>query len=86
MVADDPNERIQLKTFHNEILNDHSALRKEQQHDQPIPMVREVTPAMVQSNYLQIKQDVENLIMDRISDMINDPVKKTMIIKKPGKT
>jgi len=69
----------------NEILNDHSALRMEQQHYQPLPMVREVTPAMVQSNYLQIKQDVENLVMDRIGEMMNDPVKAALIIKKPVK-
>lgn len=29
MVADDPQNKIGLKTFHNEILNDHRALKRE---------------------------------------------------------
>jgi hypothetical protein len=30
MVADDPDCKIELKSFHCEILNDHEALRQEQ--------------------------------------------------------
>jgi len=84
-IFNDPGERIELKTFHNEILNDHAALQTEQQHYRPIPVIREVTPVMVQSNFLQIKQDVENLVMDRLSEMMSDPVKAALIIKKPAK-
>ena len=82
MVADDPQKRIELKTFHNEILNDHQQLKKEQQGYRPIPIVREVTRTMIQSNFLQVKQDVEDLVMDRLNEMLNDPVKVTLIVKK----
>jgi len=33
------------------ILNDYDALQQEQAGDKPIPVVREVTPAMIQRNY-----------------------------------
>jgi hypothetical protein len=82
MVADDPIDRIELKTFHNEIVNNHDALKKEQQNYKPIPLIREVTQDMVQSNFLQIKLDVENLVLDRLSQMMSDPAKATLIIKK----
>ncbi|MFD2873243.1 conjugal transfer protein MobC [Mucilaginibacter ximonensis] len=36
-VADDPTEKIDLKTFHCEILNDHEALQKEVEAYVPIP-------------------------------------------------
>jgi hypothetical protein len=86
MVADDPDERIELKTFHNEIVNDHAALQTEQRHYRQIPVIREVTASMVHTNYLQIKQDVENLVLDRLSEMMNDPIKGGLIIKKPVKS
>jgi hypothetical protein len=42
MTADDPQCRIRLKTFHSEILNDHEALRKEEQSYIEIPPVRKL--------------------------------------------
>ncbi len=58
MVADDPENRITLKTFHAEILNDHAALRREADNYKPIPLVRQVSLAEIQRNYLQVKEDI----------------------------
>ncbi len=56
MVADDPDNKIELKIFHSSILNDHEALRKEQRAYKSIPVVRQINSSIVQKNYLQIKQ------------------------------
>ena len=73
MVADDPGQKIELKTFHAAILNNHDALRQEQANYKPIPVVREVTPAMIQRNYLQIRQEVEDLVNAEMERIMGDP-------------
>jgi len=70
-VADDPTEKIELKTFHCEILNDHDALKKEEESYVSIPKVREITQAEIEDNYIRIKQEVVAIIateMERIYD------------------
>lgn len=67
MVADDPDERITLKVFHAEILNDHDAIRKEEESYKPIPAVRKVTQDETRDNYLRIKEDIRYIIDDRLT-------------------
>lgn len=70
-VADDPTEKIELKTFHCEIINDHDALQKEVDAYVPIPKVREVTQEEIDDNYIRIKQEVIDIVeteMERIYD------------------
>ncbi len=52
IVADDPDCKIELKAFHREILNDHEALKKDQDSYKEIPIIRKLDNAMVQRNYL----------------------------------
>jgi YWFCY motif protein/type IV secretory system conjugative DNA transfer VirD4/TraG family protein len=66
IVADDPDQKIELKGFHCSIINDHETLKTEQENYKPISVVRKVTNMMVQKNYLQIKRDVENLVNDEM--------------------
>jgi hypothetical protein len=68
MVADDPDQKIALKVFHAEILNDHTALKKEQEGYQPIPGIRKVSTDEIQQNYLKIKEDILYIIEDRLPD------------------
>jgi hypothetical protein len=58
MVADDPQERIELKAFHNEILNDHDALKNEVERYVDIPEIRKISNIEVLDNYLKVKNDV----------------------------
>lgn len=51
MVADTPDSKIELKTFHNSIINDHHALKVEQKSYKPVPIVRQVSNSVIQSNY-----------------------------------
>ncbi|MBS7253336.1 conjugal transfer protein MobC [Flavobacterium branchiicola] len=82
MVADDPDCKIELKTFHNEIINDHEALRKEMENYKEIPPVRKLDNAMIQRNYLQIKQDVQDIIHSEMERLLNDPALTYLVLKK----
>jgi len=62
MVADDPLAKIDLKVFHNEIINDHDAIKKEELQYQSMPKIRTIDSEIVQMNYYQIKQDINELI------------------------
>lgn len=82
MVADDPDCKIELKTFHNEIINDHVALRKEIGNYKEIPPVRKLDNAMIQRNYLQIKQDIQDINHSEMERLLNDPALSYLILKK----
>jgi hypothetical protein len=82
MVADDPDCKIDLKTFHCEILNDHAALKKEQQGYKDIQVIRKLDNTMVQRNYLQIKQDVQDIIQSEMERLLNDPGLSHLVVRK----
>ena len=82
MVADDPDCKIELKAFHCEILNDHEALQKEQDAYKDIPPIRKLDNTMVQQNYLQIKQDVQDIIQSEMERMLNDPGLSHLVVRK----
>jgi type IV secretory pathway TraG/TraD family ATPase VirD4 len=65
-VADDPNQLIQLKNFHATILNDHQAIQQEEEKYQPIPQIRKITAEEIQLNYFRIKDDIQEIIDDKI--------------------
>lgn len=84
MVADDPDCKIELKAFHCEIINDHQALKKEQGDYKDIEVIRKLDSTMVQRNYLQIKQDVQDIIQSEMERLLNDPGLVHLVIKKNG--
>lgn len=59
-------QKIDLKIFHSEILNDHESIRKEENAYHDIPPVRRVTPEEVQDNYFRIKEEVRMLVEDKL--------------------
>lgn len=64
IVADDPDQKISLKAFHNQIINDVDALKKEAQSYQPLPLINPIHTAAISDNYLQIKLDVQHIVED----------------------
>ena len=82
MVADDPDCKIELKTFHCEIINDHEALKKEQDGYLPIPIIKKLDNSIIQRNYLQVKQDVQDLVIAEMERLMNDPGLIHLVIKK----
>lgn len=82
MVADNPEELIELKAFHCNIINDHAALKAEEESYVPTPVIRKITNDMVQRNYLQIKQQAQEIVQSEIQRMMNDPTLEHLIIRK----
>ena len=82
LVADNPDQKIGLKAFHAEIINDHNALKKETDAYKNVPEVRMLDNGMIQRNYLQIKQDVQDIVDYEMERIIGDPSLKHLIVKK----
>lgn len=82
MVADDPDCKIELKTFHCEILNDHETLKKEEGSFKEIPVIRKLDYVIVQRNYLQIKQDVQEIVDAEMERVLNDPSLGHLVVRK----
>lgn len=85
MVADNPDQKIELKTFHGGIVNDHLALKKETDAYQPIPVIRNMNQAVVQKNYEQVKNDIQEIIEAELTRMGNDPELEYLIVRKRRK-
>jgi len=69
MVADDPHEKIKLKMFHAEIINDPNKLNAEIKNYQPIPAVADITQQQVLDNYYQVKMDIKRLIAEEVAKL-----------------
>ncbi|MBL4678232.1 MAG: YWFCY domain-containing protein [Mucilaginibacter sp.] len=82
MVADNPDSKIELKAFHGEIVNDHARLKIEIEGYLPLPEVKKITPAIVERNYLDIKQDIRDIIELEMERLLSDPGLAHLIIKK----
>ncbi len=72
MVADNPDNKIDLKVFHSEIQNDHEAIMQEEAQYQEIPKIRTIDSEIVQINYLQIKQDIQELLVSELGSAAED--------------
>jgi TusA-related sulfurtransferase len=85
MVADNPDSKIELKAFHCEIVNDHEALKKEIDGYVVLPEVRVINAAIIERNYLQIKQDIRDIIEMEMERLLSDPALNHLVIKKDNK-
>lgn len=82
MVADDPSNRIDLKAFHCEILNDHEAIRKEESGYRDIEPVRKIGQQAIQRNYEQVKQDIQEIIQSEMERLLSDPALAHLVVRK----
>lgn len=82
MVADDQDRKIELKTFHCSIQNDHTAIKSEEAAYQPIPQCRKLDNSIIQRNYLQIKQEVEELVESELERIISNPALQHLVVRK----
>lgn len=73
MVADDAAQKIKLKTFHCQIINDHQQLAAETNDYHLLPTLRVVTPQMVNDNFMRIKKEVAEIIETEIERIMNTP-------------
>lgn len=82
MTADNPDCRIELKTFHCEIINDHEKIKKETDNYKEIPIIRTIDNVIIQKNYLQIKIEIQEIIHSEMERIIKSPALSLLILKK----
>lgn len=82
MVADNPEQLIGLKTFHARVLSDHEGGKKEKERNVPIPATRRVDAKEITMTYQVIKQDVRDIVEVLMEEILNDPERKDLIVKK----
>jgi hypothetical protein len=82
MVADNPEEKIELKAFCAEVINDHNALENEQANYKELPHFSKVETKDVLDNYLKVKNDVAVIVQTEIERMLDTPELTDLIIKK----
>lgn len=82
MTADNPDCRIELKTFHCEIVNDHEKIKKEMDNYKEIPIIRTIDNVIVQKNYLQIKIEIQEIIHSEMERIIKNPALSALVLKK----
>jgi hypothetical protein len=63
------------------IINDHEARNKEIAYKK-IPEVRRINNAVEQRNYLQIKQDVQEIIQEVMERLLSNPAMMHLVIRK----
>lgn len=69
LVADNPDEKIKLKMFHSEIINDADKLNEEMKRYKDIPVVSNVSQQQVLDNYYQVKMQVKRLIGEEVESL-----------------
>lgn len=81
-VADDPTEKITLKTFCAEVINDHAGLSAERSTYRTLPEISKVTAVMVSAAYATIKKEIADLIDAEIELMLNSPELESLLVRK----
>ena len=82
MVADNPEEKIALKAFCAQILNNHRELAAESKRFQALPQVSKAESRHITENYLQVKKDITLLVQTEIERMMDTPELSEKIIRK----
>jgi len=82
MVADNPDQKITLKTFHASIVNDYKKINADSVNYQPLPEIRKISHKEVETTYQIIKQDVSDIVEAMIDEILNTPGKGHLLIKK----
>lgn len=80
IVADNPEERMELKTFHGEIINDHAAIARKEKAYKDIPPVRDISTEEIADNFIQVKNDVLDIIHSEIARIKADPNKAGLLL------
>lgn len=81
-VADNPEQKIELKGFHATICNDHKLITDEERKYQELPLLRNVDQAIVHQNYLQIKRDIESIVHSEVERIMSDSSLNYLVVRK----
>jgi hypothetical protein len=82
MIADNPDQKIELKAFNAEIINDHQAIQREQDTYRPIPVIRQIDDQSIEDNYTQIRQQVQQIADAEMERILGDPSLRYLVVSK----
>lgn len=82
MVADNPDQKIELKTFCSAFVNNHRLLEQEKSCFKNLPIVSSVSQSDLMNSYLDIKKDIQEIITTEIERMLDTPDLSNLIIRK----
>lgn len=82
VVADEPDNPVELKAFHGKINVDFKQMKKRKKAFVPLPQHNKITYDIVEANFYQIQEDVTNLIESVFEMILNDPVLSQTILLK----
>ncbi|MDB5199175.1 MAG: type secretory pathway, VirD4 component [Chitinophagaceae bacterium] len=82
MVADNPDQKIKLKAFCSEVINDHESLDREQSSYKELPACSSVKANDIFDTYLAVKKDIVNIVQTEIERMLDTPGLTELLIKK----
>jgi len=57
-------------------------LKKEEENYKEIPLIWKIDNAIVQRNYMQIKQDVQDIIQSEMERLLSDPALVHLVMRK----
>ncbi|HVI43223.1 MAG TPA: conjugal transfer protein MobC [Chitinophaga sp.] len=82
IVSDNPGQEIKQKIFHNKVKKDAKAADQERKGYKGLPVVRSLENGIVLKNFLQIKDDIDDIVNTEISSIMSDPAKTHLIVGK----
>jgi hypothetical protein len=59
-----------------------SCIQQEQESYQEIPVFRTLDSSMVQRNYIQIKENVKDIVAYEMERILNDPALEHLVVQK----
>jgi len=77
ILVDDPDNEMALKVFHAKIIKRPGVELKEE-----LPVVREVTRAMIEENFLRIKLEVLQLVDSEVKRISSNPALKEFVVRR----
>ena len=89
-VSDNFDERIDQKIFHAEIVVDNAKVAKETKAYKPIPVITDFLDEngndnmdeMIKGNYINIKNDVKQIVKNELERIANDENLCHLLLKK----
>ncbi len=72
VLADNPNQQLSQKAFHCTIQNNPPAINAEEKLYKSIPQ-KKIDPIIIQNNFIQIKNDITNLINEEMKEIRSNP-------------
>lgn len=82
LVADNPNQVIELKAFHSKIHQVTPFVKQKDKYASPVFSTVLSNLTSLQQNFLNVKTDIQLLTENIIQELMSDPVREHLLIRK----